>query len=424
MIQCIAWTLGGLFTLALIYYVAIVTTRGDEGDIIVASPPVAADSECFVRSLEGVTSNPVLAGNECRVFQNGDEIFPPMLEAIDAAMQSVHFTTYIYWTGEIARKFAKGLAAAARRGAEVRVVLDWFGAHRMDRALLDEMKSAGCDVRFFRPPRWNELTQLNERLHRRLLIIDGCMGFTGGVGVAAEWTGHAQDGEHWRDVHARFRGPAVRYLQGAFVDNWTECAGDLLIGDRYFPAIEPAGECRMSVIQSDPSGGSSNARRFLAACIQAAKTSIYITNAYFVPTPGFIRELIEAERRGVDVKILMPGEKIDRAYVRYASRHTWGELLRGGLELYEYQPAMLHAKTLVVDGCVSAIGSVNFDPRSFSLNDECAVVVVDCALAEEMTRVFHEDIGRAARVDHDQWRSRGWRARALDRLAYLSRGQL
>lgn len=407
-----------------VYMTAAVNADADRQDSVNAAPPIADDPAAFLRALHGGAGEPVAVANHVELFQNGDEIFPAMIAAIRAARETVHFSTYVYWAGAIPDEFAALFCETARRGVMVRVVIDSEGADPMNPALVTRMREAGCQVGLFREARWYSWTRYDHRTHRRLLIVDGRVGFTGGVGIADEWAGNAESRAHWRDTHARITGPAVASLQAAFADNWNHCTDDLLLNARDYPPLEPTGTMQVSVVTSTPSNGSSEAQRTMAACIAGASRTLYITNAYFVPTPAFIRNLCRASERGVEVQVIVPGPHIDMRVVRWASQHVWAPLLESGVTIHEFQPTMIHCKTLVVDGQVSLVGSINFDPRSFALNSESAIVVSDAALAAEMERVFACDLACSRRVTLDEVRSRGVAARVRNAICYWVRAQL
>jgi cardiolipin synthase len=286
------------------------------------------------------------------------------------------------------------------------------------------MCEAGCQVRWFRSVQWFTWAKYNHRNHRKLLILDGTLAFTGGVGIADEWDGDADSPEHWRDTHISIVGPAVGAVQAAFVDNWNEATGELPIGERHFPELAPVGDIPICAVQSNPTNTTSPARRSMAALIAGSSRRLWITNAYFVPTAPFIRALRDAKARGVDVKILLPGPYIDERAVRRASRRTWPALLTGGVELYEYQPTMIHGKIVVVDGAVTSIGSINFDPRSFALNAEFGVIAQDRKLAAEMENAFVADVKLARPVTREDIRRLSSWQNLFDTICYWLRAQL
>ena len=373
----------------------------------------------FVRAM-GIALGPaVVGGNAVDILLNGDEIFPAMLAAIRGARRTITFETYIYWSAEIGREFAEALADKARQGVKVHVLVDWLGASKMEASYIEVMESAGVEFRKYRPLRWYNLHRLNNRTHRKLLVVDGRLGFTGGVGIAGVWTGHAQDPEHWRDSHFRVEGPVVAQMQSAFMDNWIKTTGAVLHGCEYYPALEPAGEAPAQLFASSPSGGSESMALMYLLSITAAERSIQLSSAYFVPDELSSRALCDALRRGVAVQIITPGEHTDSETARRASRGRWGPLLEGGAEIYEYQPTMYHCKVFIVDGLMVSVGSTNFDPRSFHLNDEASLNVYDAEFARRAVQVFGEDLGKARRISLAEWEARPFREKAAERFAAL-----
>jgi len=360
----------------------------------------------FQRTM-GVMLGPViLPGNRFATLLNGDEIFPSMLQAIKGAQKTITFETYIYWSGDIGKAFADALSQRARAGVKVHVLLDWLGSSKMDQALLAEMLDAGVQIRRYHEPQWYNLDKLNNRTHRKELIVDGRIGFTGGVGIAPEWTGHAQDPQHWRDSHFRAEGPVVAQMQAVFGDNWTKVTGEVLDGVDYFPALAAVGDGAGQMFASSPSGGSESMQLMYLLMITAAEHSIDLSSSYFVPDELSRDTLVAALRRGVRVRIITPGPHIDSETVRRASRALWGDLLEAGAEIYEYQPTMFHCKVLVVDGLVASVGSTNFDERSFRLNDEASLNVYDAAFAAHQVEVFERDLKSSRRISIAEWRDR------------------
>ncbi|MGE5095811.1 MAG: phospholipase D-like domain-containing protein, partial [Betaproteobacteria bacterium] len=352
------------------------------------------------------------------------EIFPSMLQAIGSARRTINFETYIYWSGRIGQTFADALSERARAGVQVHILLDWVGSQKMDKAQLQQMIDSGVDIRRYHPLQWYTIDRVNNRTHRKLLIVDGRIGFTGGVGIADEWTGHAQDPEHWRDTHFRIEGPAVAQMQAAFADNWTKVSGVVLHGEEYFPAIEPRGGEMAQVFKSSIEGGAESIHLMYLAAIAAARESIDLSMAYFVPDEVALETLEAAMKRGVKVRIIMPGPHTDAALVRRASRALWGRMLAGGAEMYEYQPTMYHCKVLVVDGLWVSVGSTNFDPRSFRLNDEANLNVYDREFARRQRVDFENDLARSRRITYDDWMNRPWPEKAWERFAALFGAQL
>lgn len=417
-------TLIVISAVVFIYVTASVNAEADREAAIVSVPGVASDAEAFMRALGGSASADVIGGNRITVLQNGIEIFPALLEAIASAQHSVHFSTFIYSSGQIPIQFAEAFSAAAQRGIEVRMVFDKSGSKKVSPEMMAQMRKAGCKVKWFRPIEWYSWAKYNHRTHRKLLIIDGTVAFTGGVGIADEWNGNADAPTHWRDTHVRVLGPAVASIQAAFVDNWNEATGELPIDEKYFPKLTSAGVTSMCGIQSNPAFGASSAQRSMAVLIAGASRRLWIANAYFVPPKPFVKALLDAKARGVDVKILLPGRYHDQPAVRRASRRTWGPLLKGGLELYEYEPTMMHCKIVIVDSSVTSIGSINFDPRSFALNAEFGVVALDRALAKLVEDAFVEDLRFSRRVTAEDLARLPIHERFLNLFFYWIRAQL
>ena len=379
----------------------------------------------FLRAAESLTGAPVSFGNDADLLINGDQIFPAYVGAIQDAEETVNLLTYAYWRGDIATEVADTLCAKASAGVECNVIVDAVGAAKMDRKLVHKMRDAGVNVCFFRPPKPYAVRRLQYRTHRKLLIVDGTTGFTGGVGIAEEWTGNAEDPDHWRDTHVRVSGPVVRGLQGAFAENWLECTGDVLAGDRYLPYIEELeGGGPMQVMRSSATVGDSNAEALIYLAVAAAKRSIELTSAYFVPRPAFTEALVEAAGRGVRMRILVPGSHIDKQFVRTAGRAAYDELIEAGIEIYEYCPTMLHAKTLTVDEIWSSVGSVNFDNRSFQLHDEVTLCVQSERFAGQLHDVFESDLEDSERIDPDAWRERPIAQRARENVTKYARREL
>ena len=378
----------------------------------------------FQRAISSLLGSGIVGGNRVEALINGDQIFPAMLEAIRSAETSITFETYIYWSGEIGRDFATALADRARAGIKVHVLLDWVGSGKIDDAYLKEMEKAGVEVRQFHKPAWYNLAKLNNRTHRKLLVVDGKTGFTGGVGIAPQWTGNAQDAKHWRDSHFRIDGPAVAQMQAVFMDNWLKETGQVMHGEAYFPALNSVGDSKAQVFSSSPSGGSESMQLMYLLSITAAEKSIDLSSAYFVPDALTTRALTGALDRGVQLRIIMPGKIIDTETVRAASRGGWGPLLEAGAELYEYQPTMYHCKVMIVDRSLVSVGSTNFDNRSFRLNDEANLNIFDSAFAASQTEVFETDLRQARRVTHSEWENRPFKEKLLERLARLGVSQL
>jgi cardiolipin synthase len=341
-----------------------------------------------------------VAGNRIQPLNNGDEIFPAMLAAIRGARRSINFETFIFYDGELPQSFADALAAAARRGVRVNLIFDAVGASR-SRRYHAALRDAGAELNVYHPILWLDPRRANHRTHRKLLIVDGRVGFTGGVGIGHEWEGRASSPEEWRDVHFRVEGPVVAQLQAAFQDNWLKTGGTVLQGSGYFPPLAPVGSAAAAMFYTSPRAGQTGVEVMYHHAIASARESLLIENAYFVPDRSLVEALVAAAQRGVKVQILMPGEHIDQKAVRRASKKRWPELLRAGVELYEYGPTMIHSKLLIADGRFVSVGSANFDPRSLRINDEANLNVLDTNFAGEMTRIFRADLRHAERVTRE-----------------------
>jgi cardiolipin synthase len=381
-------------------------------------------SEQFARVLGCLLGPSLSRGNAVVALQNGDEIFPAMLAAIRGAERTICFETFIYWSGEIAREIARALAERARAGVKVHVLLDWLGSNKIDEKLIDEMEDAGVEVERYHPLRWFTLDRMNSRTHRKLLIVDGRVGFTGGVGIADEWLGHAQDPDHWRDSHYRVEGPVVAEIQAAFMDNWLKTRARVLHGEEYFPPLQRAGDCTAQMFRSSPREGSDSVRLMYLLAIAAAQRELLVANAYFVPDDLARDALVAAAQRGVRVRILVPGRHIDQQLVRSASRARWRPLLEAGIEIHEYQPTMLHSKVFIADRQFVSVGSTNFDNRSFRLNDEANLNIYDAPFAARVTAVFEHDLKGAKRITHEMWQGRPWHEKLMEHVSALFSSQL
>ncbi|MBC7918097.1 MAG: cardiolipin synthase B [Rhodoferax sp.] len=379
----------------------------------------------FSAQLGVLLGPPFLAGNRYRALRNGDQIFQPMLEAIRSAQKSITFETYIYWSGDIGHEFAAALAERASNGVNVHVLLDWVGSAKMDASLIKQMESAGVQVHRYHPPRWSDLGRINNRTHRKLLIVDGKTGFTGGVGIAQNWTGNAQDPDHWRDTHFEIEGPVVAQMQSVFMDNWIKVSGEVLHGENYFPTLTPVGDGGMAqMFSSSPSGGSESMALMYLFAIAAATHSIDLSASYFVPDELSIRALVAAMKRGVKLRIIVPGDHIDSDTVRSASRATWEPLLEAGALIAEYQPTMFHCKIMVIDSLLTSVGSTNFDNRSFRLNDEATLNIIDEKFARQQTDAFNADLQLAKPITLADWRARPMTEKLRNWLASLLASQL
>jgi cardiolipin synthase len=382
------------------------------------------ESPQFALELGELLGPPLVEGNRVTGLYNGDEIFPPMLRAIHDAKQTINFESYIYWSGAIGRQFADALAGRARDGVKVHVLLDWVGSAKMDKSLIEEMARAGVQIVRFHPPSWYDLGRLNNRTHRKVLVVDGKVGFTGGVGIAPEWTGHSQDADHWRDSHFEVEGPVVGQMQAVFLDNWVKVSGEVLHGSAYFPVLASGGSMRAQMFSSSPTGGSESMELMYLLSIAAASRSIDLSAAYFVPDELARKALLAAVKRGVRVRVIVPGKHMDASTVRLASKARWGDLLAAGATISEFEPTMYHCKVMIVDGLLVSVGSTNFDNRSMRLNDEATLNVLDQDFAAAQEAVFEEDLKRSIPMTYRQWQDRPWKERVAERLAELVSPQL
>jgi cardiolipin synthase len=397
----------------------------------VESPPrygldheFGVDSPEFLPTIAGAVGIPFTRGNRIELLNNGDEFYPVMLREIAGAQTSITIEAYIYWEGEIGRVFALALAERAKAGVRVKILLDAVGSSSIGADILEILESAGCQVAWYNPIKWYTIGRFNNRTHRKSLIIDGCVGFTGGAGIADQWLGHAQDTQHWRDTQVRIEGPAVIPLQTGFAQNWLERTRELVSGPIYYPALDADGPHLALTLMSTPVTGASTARTMYYLSIVCAQRRIWIANPYFVPDPPAIDTLIEAKRRGVDVKIMVSGMNNDNWLSRQNGTRLYGRFLEAGVEIYEYQTTVLHQKTMVVDGMWGTVGTTNFDSRSFAHNEESNVCFYDEPLVKHMEAVFRDDLSACVRVDLDRWRRRGIWTRAEEIVAAFLQEQV
>ena len=367
------------------------------------------------------------AGNRLELLENGDAIFPAMLAAISSAQKTVNFEAYIFWSGEVGTRFRDALAERAAHGVAVRVLLDALGSpgQRLMASDVDILRRAGCHVEFFHSTKPWMLWVVNHRNHRRVLVVDGTVGFTGGVGFADLWRGDADSRGHWRDTQVRVEGPAVRGLQRAFQENWSEVTGEPLVGAEFFPALPQVGATSVAVVPSSPLAAMSGAERVYAISLAAAGKEIWIANSYFLPDETTTRLLIAAVKRGVDVRVMIPSdEQSDVPATKAAGRSSFGPLLEEGVKFFEYQPTMFHLKTIVVDGIFSTVGSANFDERSFHLNDEVNLFVYDAAFAGLMKERYLRDQSRCRPYTTAMWKARSLKKRVTEWLVAPFRSEL
>ncbi|HUD00629.1 MAG TPA: phospholipase D-like domain-containing protein [Candidatus Polarisedimenticolaceae bacterium] len=392
-------------------------------------PEVTVGDAAFFRTMQAHTSAPIVEGNRVEVLLNGDETFPRMLRDIKSAKSTITFAQYLYEGGSIGDEFAHAFAERCRAGVKADILLDRHGSGKMPANIIRTMKEAGCNVEYFRQMEadgiifpWR-LLRYNYRSHRRVLVIDGRIGFTGGYGVSEAWAGNGRMQEHWRDTNVRIEGPVVSFLQTAFAESWLETTGIAIGGDNYLPRLDSVGSVRAQIVKSSPLGGSFQNYMLFLLSINSAKKSILITNPYFIPDEVMTEALVKAAARGVRIAILTPGT-IDNRFTYTASRSHYGPLLLGGVEIFEYKAAFMHAKTIVVDGVWATIGSTNIDNRSFALNQEVNLTVHDSAVARRLEEIFREDLKYSEPVTYEQWRSRGIFERLFEFFSFPIKEQL
>jgi cardiolipin synthase A/B len=385
---------------------------------------LAVHSHDFLSSIVGTTGVPVIKNNKITILNNGDEIYPAMLEDVKNAQNSITMEAYIYWDGQIGLRLAEAMAERRADGVEVKLLLDAVGSASIGKKIQSILKESGCDVAWYNPARFNTLGKFNNRDHRKSLIVDGRVAYTGGAGIADQWAGNAQDPAHWRDVQIRIEGPGASGLQTGFAQNWLDTTAELVSGTSYFPPCDDAGTMGAQTILSSPEAGSSAVRIMYYLSIVSAQKSIYIANPYFIPDDSARDILIDAARRGVDVKIMVAGIHNDMRISRYSGIHLYGKLLEAGIEIYEFNRTMLHQKTMVVDGIWSTVGTTNFDSRSFALDEESNICVYDRRLAEKLEAIFEEDLKSCDQIQLEHWRRRSLKTRLFGIACVLLKEQI
>jgi cardiolipin synthase A/B len=410
-----------LFIIAFLLVLLWSVQRERESHVRV--PDVASFEEALT-SIANLTGSPILAGNAVEVLQDGDGFFPVLFREIGRAKESIHLETYVWWRGEICRRLARALADKARQGVEVRLTLDAAGSSEGDDELFEQMAKAGAKISYYHPFRLADVGVLNNRTHRKLAIFDGRVALVFGHGIAEEWTGHGQDEEHWRDTGVRLRGPIVNAVQGVFSENWVEMTAEVLVGEKYFPRLGAAGPVRAHMTASSPHGGVSQLEMLYKLAIVTAQKRITIQNPYFIPDGELVGLLARAVRRGVDVRLMIPGPVTDSSVVRHAGHRQFEDLLRAGVEIWEYQPTLSHQKVMIVDGLWSHVGSTNFDDRSLDINDEASVGLIDPGVAARLEAAFVRDLRHCLRVDPETWSRRPLWHKLMDRVSYMLNEQL
>ena len=383
----------------------------------VSLPALKLGEPSFLPTLEAYAGSPIVGGNTVEILLNGEQIFPAVLASIRSAQRTITYAQYYYEEGPVARDIAEALAERCRAGVGVNVLLDAFGSLNIPGEYLELMRASGCHVVWFRPLSQYVFRRYHKRNHRRILVVDGRVGFTGGAGVSRKWMGNGRTEGHWRDTDVRVEGPVAEYLQAAFAENWLEATGMVLGGEAYFPSpIASRGQVHAQVARSSPAGGSAAMYTTLLLALSAARTSVLVTNPYFVLDDRMQDAVLRTVQRGVRVAVLVPAV-IDHVIVRQASRAQFGSLLKAGMEIYEYTPALLHAKTMVIDGVWATIGSTNLDNLSFAVNDELNLFFYDRGVAEQLEQIFADDVRVSRRVTYEAWKRRGLGARLLEMLA-------
>lgn len=434
MIEAITSTPWWILAVAAIGVAAIVATIlnlftaiGERPGEASTTEVCSVHSEDFLLGMAGVINAPLHKGGTARILSNGDEFFPALYDAIRDARHSINFMAYIWKPGEISNRLFDLLEERLHAGVEVRVMIDGFGGLRARNERIEGFRRAGGKWAWFHPPRFGLITRLYKRNHRRAIIIDGRVGFTGGMAVDDQWLGDGRDPEHWRDCMVEVRDKIASNLQSAFAQLWAQVTGEMLVGSAFFPVEHAESADRgpgepiswhINVVSS-PSNESHPLRRVFWLSVEAARESIYITNPYFVPDLVMRRVLAEQARAGVDVRILLPNENIDIAIIRWASQSRWEHLLEAGVRIFEYQPTMIHQKLMVVDRRWSVVGSANMDVRSKELNQENVLGIRDAGFAEQLVEVFMRDLEFSREVSFDEWKKRPLWRRVRDRASVM-----
>ncbi|MDY6948964.1 MAG: phospholipase D-like domain-containing protein [Pseudomonadota bacterium] len=382
-------------------------------------PPLGED----LRTLAGVTGGAVTAGNACRVLQNG-ALFPALEADIAAARCAVHLETFVWTAGVVERRMVELLSRKAREGVKVRVLIDAMGGSGCDEQNLERLRAAGVELSVYCKPHWWNLRRFNHRTHRKLLIVDGNIGYTFGHGIGDQWLGDGEDEKHWRDTAVRVEGPAVQALQSVFMENWIEESHCVPAGDGCFPELAPAGDSDAHVVSSASGDSVSSVALLYTVAIACARREVIIQNPYFAPDDGMCDLLVMMVKRGVAVHLMLPGAHTDSPFVRRAGCRLYGQLLEGGVRLYEFKPTLIHQKIVIVDEIWSHIGSTNFDARSLSLNEEVGIGIRDARVARELKDAFESDLRRSRELTLQAWRQRPWYSRAVDWIAYQVHDQI
>lgn len=419
----ISYLAAGLYVAVLLILLLLLWSTRREHESHVRVPDMK-DFEQALPSIAGLTGSPILPGNRAEILENGDEFFPALLRDIAAARQTVHLETYVWWDGEICVQIADALAAKAREGVEVRLLVDAVGSQKGDDELFERIRDAGGQVAKYHPFSFKDIGLINNRTHRKLAILDGKAAYVFGHGIAQEWTGDGQDAEHWRDTGVRLEGPVVSSVQAVFAQNWVEETTEVLVGERYFPPLPHAGTVRAHVTASSPQGGVSQLELLFKLAIATAQKELLIQNPYFIPDGEVVGLLEKAVQRGVDVRIMIPGQVTDSSVVRHAGHRRFEELMEHGVKIYEYQKTLNHQKVMIVDGIWAHVGSTNFDDRSLDINDEASVGLIDPEAAGQLQKAFARDAQDSTLLTLETWRQRSAWHRLVDRVSYTINEQL
>ena len=415
---------------AAVFYVAIVLglvlllwSARRERESHVRVPDLRSFAEALP-SIAGLTGSAILPGNRVEVLQDGDEFFPALFRDIESARETINIETYVWWEGEVCRRMAEALAAKARQGVEVRLTLDAVGSKKGDDELFEQMEKAGVKITRFHPFELQDLGLFNNRTHRKLAVFDGRVAHVFGHGIADEWTGQGQDEKHWRDTGVRVEGPIVHNIQAVFTENWLEQTAEPLVGTKFFPPLVAVGPVRAHVTASSPQGGVSKLELLYKLAIATAQKELLIQNPYFIPDGEVVGLLEGAIRRGVDVRIMLPGAVTDSSVVRHAGHYQYEELLSKGVRIFEHQKTLTHQKVMVIDGIWSHVGSTNLDDRSLDINDEASLGMIDPAVAAQLQKAFKRDLASCRPVTLREWQERSLWHRLVDRVSYTINEQL
>ena len=423
LLELLGWRITGV-VLGAMAFVLYHTSTDSHPAVYALEPDFDAESDEFRTTMVGVTGMPLVGGNRVSIYNNGDEFYPAMLEAIESARLSITMEQYIFWNGQVGRRFAEAFAEKAREGIPVKLIVDAIGSATLGSDIFKILEASGCQLAWFRPIHWYTLHRANQRNHRKSVIVDGHIAFTGGSGIADHWLGSAQNEREWRDTQIRVEGPAVAAQQAGFAQNWLLTTGEIINGHEFFPEPRVAGNVPIQTILSSPSAGAGAAGTMYVIAVQCAKRYLYIANPYFIPGSRVIDMLARACRRGVVVKLMLAGKHNDTWWARQNSIRLYGKLLEAGIEIYEYQPTMLHQKTMVVDGVWATVGTTNFDNRSFALSEETNICFHDPSLVEQLRRFFCADLAMCERIELPDWKRRGTWQQTKEMLASLIENQV